>query len=409
MRQLRVGLAQINTTVGDLEGNVKKSLDYIDQARKQAVDLVIFPELTITGYPPEDLLLRHYFVADNLAALGRLASGCDSITTAVGFVDRNNEGLYNAAAIIHDGKPVDVYYKHELPNHGVFDEKRYFQAGSACQVYILSGTKICINVCEDIWHAGDRIQAQAQTSAEIVVCLNASPYHIGKQREREAMLRGRARDYNVFICYANQVGGQDELVFDGGSMIVSPEGKLISRAALFQEELLVHDLKLPDADPTMDDVVATQISAQPLLVEKPTLDPPLVTPTPDEISEVYNALVTGTGDYVHKTGFQKVVIALSGGIDSSLTACVAVDALEPGNVVGVAMPSRYSSEGSLENARLLAQALSIEFVVIPIEPAHATFLKMINDSGEEGYADIVEENLQARIRNNLIMALSNRF
>ena len=408
MRQLRVGLAQINTTVGDLEGNVKKSLDYIDQARKQAVDLVIFPELTITGYPPEDLLLRRYFVADNLTALGRLASGCDGITAAVGFVDRNNEGIYNAAAIIHDGKPIDVYYKQELPNHGVFDEKRYFQAGSACQVYIVCGTKICISVCEDIWHTGDPIRDQVQASAEVVVCLNASPYHIGKQREREEMLRGRARDYSVFICYANQVGGQDELVFDGGSMILSPEGKLISRAALFQEELLVHDLKLPDTDPTMDGVIATQISAQPLLVEKPTLDTPLVEPTPDEIAEIYSALVAGTGDYVHKTGFQKAVIALSGGIDSSLTACVAVDALEPENVVGVAMPSRYSSEGSLENARLLAQALSIEFVVIPIEPAHATLLKMIDNPKNEGSENTVEENLQARIRNNLIMALSNR-
>ena len=246
MRKLRVGLAQINTTVGDLEGNVAKVLDYVERARELGVDIVSFPELTVTGYPPEDLLLRPSFVRDNREALEAVVNGCGGITAVVGFVDLDG-GIYNAAAVIHDGRLADVYHKQKLPNYGVFDEVRYFRPGDSYPVYTVAGVSVGVNVCEDIWYPGDPTQAQARAGAQVIININGSPYHAGKRDLRQEMLATRARDYGVFLCYANQVGGQDELVFDGGSMVLGPDGGLVAQAAMFEEELLVCDLSIGEA------------------------------------------------------------------------------------------------------------------------------------------------------------------
>ena len=422
MRTLRVGLAQINTTVGDLEGNVQKILDYVWRARDLGVDVVSFPELTVTGYPPEDLLLRPRFIQDNRQALNAVIEGCAGISAVVGFVDLNND-IYNAAAVIHNGRLVGVYHKQFLPNYGVFDENRYFRAGHEPQVYTIAGVGVGVNICEDIWYPGDPTRAQAQGGAQVIININGSPYHAGKRRFREHMLATRASDYGVFVCYTNQVGGQDELVFDGASMVFNARGELLAQAAVFQEELLLCDLNIEEVlqlrlrDPRRRqegasdcEVSRIHVSEAPLLVSKSPIQGQDAPPSAlDPREEIYAALVTGTRDYVFKTGFQKVLIGLSGGIDSSLTACIAVDALGAENVVGVAMPSRYSSEGSIQDANELALNLGIELFIIPIEPAHAAYLDMLAKPFQASAPGVAEENIQSRIRATAIMALSNKF
>jgi NAD+ synthase (glutamine-hydrolysing) len=422
MRTLRLGLAQINTTIGDLEGNAAKVLEYVERARAQGVDLVSFPELTITGYPPEDLLLRPQFIEDNVATLKRVVEGCRGITAVVGFVD-SNEDIYNAAAVIHDGRLVDVYHKHFLPNYGVFDENRYFQTGDRFPVYVIAGVGVGVSVCEDIWYPGDPTRAQAQAGAQVIININGSPYHMGKRLFREQMLATRASDYAVFVCYTNQVGGQDELVFDGASMVLSPWGELLTRAAAFQEELLVYDLSLEEVfqarlhdprrrkeRPATDTANASliRISDESLVKERPRIERRCA-PALEDAAEVYQALVLGTGDYVRKNGFRKVVIGLSGGIDSSLTAVVAVDALGAENVMGVAMPSRFSSEGSLADARELAENLGIGLLTIPIEEPFSAFLNVLAEPFAGTEFGVSEENIQSRIRGTIMMALSNKF
>ncbi len=409
MRTLRVGLAQINTTVGDFEGNVAKVLEYVGRARDLGVDIVSFPELTVTGYPPEDLLLRRSFVKDNQEALAAVVKGCGGITAVVGFVD-NDGGIYNSAAVVHDGRLADVYHKQRLPNYGVFDEMRYFRPGESLPVYTVAGVDVGVNVCEDIWYPGDPACAQSLAGAQVVVNINGSPFYAGKRSFRQEMLATRARDYDLFVCYTNQVGGQDELVFDGGSMVLSPGGGLVAQAAMFEEELLVCDLELdePRRREKQAAVRRVTLSDSPFVSEKPALEPRLA-PGLEGEAEVYAALVTGTRDYVRKTGFQKVVIALSGGIDSSLVAAVAVDAIGKENVVGVSMPSRYSSEGSIRDAQELAERLGMELMIIPIEPAHAAYLEMLERAFAGTESGVAEENVQTRIRGNVVMALSNKF
>jgi len=410
MRKLRVGLAQINTTVGDLEGNVAKVLQYVERARELGVDIVSFPELTVTGYPPEDLLLRRSFLKDNREALGAVVKGCGGITAVVGFVEVDGDDIYNAAAVIHDGRLADVYRKQRLPNYGVFDELRYFRPGAGCPAYTIAGVRLGLNVCEDIWYPGDPTQAQAKAGAQVIVNINGSPYHTGKGEFRRQMLARRAVDYGVFVCYTNQVGGQDELVFDGGSMVLSPEGELVAQAAVFEEELLVCDLECDGAQRAAQSALVRQValSEGPFVADKPALESRLAPPLEGE-AEVYAALVSGTRDYVRKTGFGKVVVALSGGIDSSLVAAVAVDAIGQENVVGVSLPSRYSSEGSMKDAQELAERLGIELMVIPIEPAHAAYLEMLERTFAGTEPGVAEENIQSRIRGNIVMALSNKF
>ncbi|MEE8385232.1 MAG: NAD+ synthase, partial [Dehalococcoidia bacterium] len=416
MRTLRVGMAQINTTVGDLEGNVAKVIEYVERARGLGVDIVSFPELTVTGYPPEDLLLRPSFVRENLQALEAVVKGCGGITAVVGFVDLcggrqgGDDDIHNSAAVIHDGRLADVYHKQRLPNYGVFDEMRYFRPGEGYPVYTVAGVGVGVNVCEDIWYPGEPTRAQALAGAQVIVNINGSPYHAGKRGARQQMLATRAGDYGVFLCYTNQVGGQDELVFDGGSMVLGPGGELVAQAAMFEEELLVCDVNLEEAKEGERGRQVRQVALSdgPFVVAKPAVERRVAAPLEAE-AEVYAALVTGTRDYVRKTGFEKVVIALSGGIDSSLVAAIAVDAIGKENVAGVSMPSRYSSEGSIKDAQELAKRLEIELTIIPIEAAHSAYLEMLEGAFAGTEPGVAEENVQSRIRGNIVMALSNKF
>jgi NAD+ synthase (glutamine-hydrolysing) len=421
VRTLRLGLAQINTTVGDLDGNAAKVLDYVGRARELGVDVLSFPEMTITGYPPEDLLLRPQFIRHNLAVLERVVKGCQGITAVVGFVDRDRD-IHNAAAIIHDGRLVDVYHKQFLPNYGVFDENRYFQAGTRCAVYVIAGIGVGVSICEDIWYPEDPTRAQAHAGAQVIININGSPYHMGKRRFREHMLATRASDYAVFISYTNQVGGQDELVFDGASMVVSPSGEVLAQAAAFEEELLICDLDVEETfqaslhEPRRRkerpaagaSAARVHVSDEPLANKKPPVERRHASSLGDD-AEVYSALVLGTRDYLLKNGFQKAVIGLSGGVDSSLVAAIAVDALGGENVVGVAMPSRFSSEGSISDARELADSLGIQLMTIPIEEPFTAFLGLLSEPFAGSEFGVTEENIQSRIRGLISMALSNKF
>src|SRR6266542_891808 len=298
-KTLRVGIAQINTTVGDLEGNVREALEYVERARELGVDIVSFPELTVTGYPPEDLLLRAAFVKDNVEALESMVERCRGITAVVGFADLVGSAVFNAAAVIHDGRLAHVYHKERLPNYGVFDEVRYFQEGAELPVYTIAGVEVGVNICEDIWYPGDPTETQAKAGARVIVNINGSPYHAGKRRFREEMLADRARAYGVYVCYTNQVGGQDELVFDGGSMVLAPSGELMARAAMFEEELLVCDLEVAERGARREGlgkrVPRFSLSDAPLLPKKRPV-PSTIAPEPEGEAEVYGALVLGTRD-----------------------------------------------------------------------------------------------------------------
>ncbi len=425
MKQLRIGLAQINPTVGDLEGNVEKLKNYLLEAEQQGVDLLCFPELAITGYPPEDLLLKPAFIRDNLLALGEFAKftkGKD-ITVVVGFVDQK-EDLYNAAAVIYQGEIKGIHHKVYLPNYGVFDEERYFKAGERCQIFLIKGIKVGVTICEDLWYPVGPAIVQILGGAELIVNISASPYYSGKRDFMERMLSVRASDGVTPIAYVNMVGGQDELVFDGYSAVFDQEGELLARARAFEEELLVVDLLMEEVsstrlhDPRLRKERFRRLASwgnPPLVVVSDTFGflrpmlPPVCHEPPPLVEEVYMALVTGTRDYVRKNGFQRVLIGLSGGIDSSLVATIAVDALGKENVVGVLMPSRYTSQRSIADAEALARNLGIEYRVISIEPAFKAYLDMLAPHFEGTEPGVAEENIQARIRGNILMALSNKF
>jgi len=424
MRTFRLAMAQINPTVGDLDGNAAKIIAYIDQARALNADLVAFPELAIPGYPPEDLLFKPQFIADNRRALERIIAASQRIAAVVGFVDADSD-IYNAAAVLSDGKLAGVYRKMYLPNYGVFDEDRYFKAGRQCPVYVINGVGVGVNICEDIWYALGPTAVQRDAGAEVIVNINGSPFHAGKRAFRQRMLATRANDNGLFVSYTNMVGGQDELVFDGGSMLFNHQGEMIASGRSFQEELIVADLsvdavfnaRLHDPRPRKEDPdilrsigealrihVSDYVERSPRLPLEPSKSPPL-----EAEAEVYAALVLGARDYVRKSGFRKVVLGLSGGIDSSVTCCIAVDALGAENVVGVSMPSRYSSEGSVTDAKLLADKLGVELTTIPIEPAHHAYMDMLTPHFKGEAPGVAEENIQARIRGNVLMALSNKF
>jgi NAD+ synthase (glutamine-hydrolysing) len=423
MHSLRVGLAQINCTVGDLEGNTKKVIQYLDKAKKMGVELICFPELSITGYPPEDLLLKPQFIEDNLKALKRIISKTEGLTAVVGFVDRNGEAC-NAAAIIHSKKLAGVYHKIDLPNYGVFDEYRYFQPGEKASVYQLGDLLFGVNICEDIWYPEGPVKAQALIGeALLIVNINASPYHMGKWKEREKMLSTRANDNRVFILYNNLVGGQDELVFDGMGMIFNPQGETMLRGNQFEEELITADVDLDEVfqarlhDPkwrnekekfkseTIDKLIIGKKIPQRKKPKLKRINPEPLSP----IAEVYNALVLGTKDYLGKNGFSKAVLGLSGGIDSALVSVIAKDALGKENVISVFMPSEYTSRRSYKDARKLAQNLGIRFIDLPISKILKTYLSTLYLEFKGKKPDVTEENLQARIRGNLLMALSNKF
>ncbi len=423
MRTLRVALAQIDTTVGDLPGNTVKIIEWIGRARDLQADVVAFPELAVTGYPPEDLLLRRSFVADNLRALDEIVAATKGITAVVGFVDMNDD-IYNAAAIIHDGRLAHRYHKQFLPNYGVFDEERYFQRGTSSPVFVIAGIDVGVNVCEDIWYTDGPTREQGHAGAEVIININASPYHRGKGAFREALVATRATDNGLVVAYVNAVGGQDELVFDGHSVVVDERGEVIARGAQFREDLVVCDVdiegvmqtRLHDPRHRKERLAAHAagrnakivVSTAPLPPEKSALAPTLAQPL-DGVGEVWEALSLGLGDYIRKTGFATVLIGLSGGVDSSLVATLAVDALGPSHVVGVSMPSRFSSQGSIDDARALADRLGIRLLTIPIEGAFAASLDMLTEAFADTEFGVAEENLQARIRGNVLMSLSNKF
>jgi NAD+ synthase (glutamine-hydrolysing) len=417
--RLRVALCQINTTVGDLEGNVERVVAVLADAEAQGCDLAVFPELAITGYPPEDLLLKPGFIADNRAALDRVAAASGNCAAVLGFVDAERD-LYNAAAVCAYGEVRAIYHKRLLPNYAVFDEQRYFAAGSGTSPLVaVGGVRVGVSICEDAFSPTGPIAAQAAGGAELVVNINASPYYANRLAERERMLATRASDASCALVYVNQVGGQDELIFDGASMVFDTDGELLVRAAQFEEQTVVCDVEVmpvfrkrlldPRGRASDQPLPVVEISSAPRVTDPAdTRRPPVVAALPP-VREVYEALVLGTRDYVGKNGFSDVAIALSGGIDSSLVALVATDALGPEHVHGVLMPSRYSSDHSLTDAEKLCAELGIESRVIPIEPAHAAFLDMLAPSFAGLKPDITEENIQSRIRGMLLMALSNKF
>jgi NAD+ synthase (glutamine-hydrolysing) len=417
---LRVALAQINTTVGDIEGNAAKIRESIARARDEGAMLVLFPELTLTGYPPEDLLLKTHFLDAAGEALGELASEVEGIVAIIGFPERADD-VYNSAAVLADGRVAAVYRKVFLPNYSVFDEQRYFQSGPGGALIELNGVPIGLTICEDIWEPGPPATDEALAGAQVIVNLSASPYHAGKGLEREAMLVQRARDNNAAVLFCNLVGGQDELVFDGHSVAIDQDGDIVARAPQFEEALVMCSI-----DPGAIFAKRLQDARQRAAVRRggPAQCPTLgrfevpaaggevggeITPVLSPEEELYKALVTGVRDYVNKNGFERVVVALSGGIDSALVALVAVDALGPDRVTFVSMPSPYSSEGTRGDARAIAENLGARFLELPIEPSMQAFDEILSGTFNGAEPDITEENLQARIRGNIVMALSNKF
>jgi NAD+ synthase (glutamine-hydrolysing) len=397
MKSIRIALAQINLTVGDIKGNADKIIDYIQKAKMSDADIVVFPELATTGYPPEDLLLKPQFVKDNLNALEIIKEATEDIVAVVGFVDLDDD-IYNAAAIIYDGEIVDRYHKVFLPNYGVFDELRYFQAGERYPVYEIAGVNVGVNICEDIWYPD-------------------GPYHY-----REKMLAMRAIDNEIVIAYLNLVGGQDELVFDGHSMIIDQNGELIFRGKQFEEDLIVYDIGIEGVfmkrlhDPrrrqealSLADIPVSIVPVHSTTKEKGEVVHPVVTGPREMHDEVYSALTTGICDYVDKNRFKSVVIGLSGGIDSSLVACLAVDALGKDRVNLVFMPSQFTSVESKEDSQKLSHNLGCELVTIPINDIFEKYLDDLSGVFGDRERDVTEENLQARIRGNILMALSNKF
>lgn len=416
MPRLRVAAAQIDTVVGDLDGNVSRIVEAYEAAEEQGADLVVFPELTITGYPPEDLLLRPAFVAAAAEALEKVAARTGRAAAVVGFPEAGRD-LWNAAAVLAHGKVQGVYRKRLLPNYSVFDEQRYFVPGTDDgPLFVVGGVKVGVSICEDSWSPTGPVVAQAAGGAELVVNLNASPYYAGRLRERETMLARRAADASVPIVYANLVGGQDELVFDGASLVFDEHGRLIARAKQFATDLLVADLEVRAAfrkrllDPRGRAGAAALAEVE--VTEAHLAEPgaePRVEPVLAPVHEVYEALVLGTRDYVRKNGFTDVVLGLSGGIDSALVAAIAADAIGSEHVTGVLMPSRYSSPGSVTDAEALAANLGIRTLTVPIEPAHAAFEEMLAPVFAGAEPNVAEENVQSRIRGNVLMSLSNKF
>lgn len=396
MAKLRVALCQINSVVGDIDANTKRILAALAAAEEAGCHAAVFPELAVTGYPPEDLVLKRRFVHDSRSAMEEIATRSGSCTAVVGFVD-DADGCQNAAGVAANGRLAGVYHKRELPNYGVFDERRYFQPGTGEPVlHDVAGVAVGVSICEDAWVSGGPMGQMAAAGAEVLFNLNASPYHVGKLDQRLSVLRHRVAETGCAIAYANLVGGQDELVFDGTSLVLGPDGRIVAQAPPFREHLLIAELEVGDR---------SELSFPPAIPQEINqVDPGL-----GELDEQYEALVLATRDYVHKNGFTDVGVGVSGGIDSSLVAVIATDALGADHVHGVLMPSRYSSDHSVADAEALCRNLGIDHRIIPVEPGHQAFLDMLAPSFDGLDPDLAEENVQSRIRGTLLMALSNKF
>ena len=432
-------MVQFNPTVGDLSGNVRAIAKWIKEAKQARADVIVLPEMAVTGYPPEDLVLRPSFLKDTKRALDDVVKHCRGMTAVVGFIQdaginkhprsasfsasRKSRALFNAAAIVHDRQVIATYAKMVLPNYGVFDERRYFRPGTRPLVFVLNGIRYGVNICEDIWDSdGPACDESRRGKAHIILNINASPYHMGKDRVRESLLVQRARENGVIVSYTNMVGGQDEIVFDGQSILVNAAGDVIARGKAFEEDLLITDINIDEKG-----MQSPRVTKQGVQGEKPDrpvqqvvlsreyvpkrrrlLSPKLATPL-ETLEEVYRALVLGVHDYVKKNQFKKVLVGISGGIDSALTVVVAVDALGPDHVTGVFMPSVFTSKESRQDSRQLMQGLHVPLLEIPITKLWKQYLHVLDPVFEKRSHDTTEENLQARIRGNLLMALSNKF
>jgi len=414
MTTLRIALAQINTTVGDFEGNVAKILDGIEGAKTCGADLVTFPELAICGYPPEDLLFRPRFLEDNRRAVEAVARQSRGIVVVVGFAETAECKTYNAAAVINDERLAGTYRKVELPNYGVFDEKRYFSPGSEHLIIEAGTTRLAVTVCEDIWvEDGQAERWIVDDQVHVTLNVSASPFHAGKLATRRTTIAAFAKRTGTLVCYNNLVGGQDELVFDGGSMIVSPQGNLVANAERFREQLLVADLEIEEHGLETWQARDSKgrwkkrIVFQPKHADKRTVA--AHAPELGRLEEIYCALLLGTTDYALKNGFKKAVIGLSGGIDSSLTATIATEALGTENVIGVTMPSRYTSKGTLSDAETVASNLQIHLITVPIEKIFGVYQQVLSEPLGHGEPGVETENLQARLRGTILMTLSNKF
>ena len=405
---IRIALAQLATVVGDIDGNVKRITAAMERAAAAGAQVVALPELAITGYPAEDLLLKGSFVDANLSARDRIAASSGDVLTVAGFVDRDGGKLHNAAAICQNGEIVAIYHKQLLPNYGVFDEDRYFESGAGHVLIETAEGVIGVCVCEDAWFDPGPVITQGDAGAQVVVNINASPFHKNKLEERMEMLGERAQRANASIAYVNAVGAQDELVFDGGSLVIGPDGAPVARWPQFHECLAVVDVPLGEARSSHSAEI-TRITRRlpPASAEAPPA-PPMTSVLPDE-DEVYRALQMCLKHYADNNGFEKVVIGLSGGIDSTLTAVIAADALGPDAVLGVSMPSEYSTSHSVEDAKELAANLGIEYIEIPIRAPYDAYLDVLESTFGPQEMSLAEENLQARIRGNLLMAISNRY
>ena len=409
---LRLAIAQLNTTVGDLDGNVARALEMVAQAEAADADVILLPEMTITGYPPEDLVLKPGFVADTRAALEKFAAGTSRIAAVVGFADGADGDVWNAVAVCAGGRIHGTYHKRHLPNYDVFDEVRHFRSGDEpLQLFEIAGVPVGITICEDSWIPDGPVTQLARGGARIVVNVNGSPFRTRKQELRERVMGHRVEESGVPVVYANLVGGQDELVFDGGSFVVSPSGEgpvVTARCERFTESLDIFDVEVPPSLASREQYPVIPVT--PAVTHSRTLlAPPMAEPL-GELAEIWETLVVGTRDYVRKSGFATACIGLSGGVDSSIVAAIAVDALGAENVVGVLMPSRYSSDHSVSDAEHLAANLGIETFTVPIEPAHAAFTGMLapnlaDQRIETG--DLADQNLQSRIRGVILMAMAN--
>ena len=420
MRRVRVGLAQVNPTVGAIEANARLVIEWMGRARGAGCDLVAFPELTLTGYPPEDLLFKPAFIEANLRALADVTKQSKGLTAVLGYVDKRDD-IFNATAVLHDGAHAGTYHKQYLPNYGVFDENRYFQSGTESPIFAVGDVTVAANICEDIWYPTGPTTRQALAGAELIVTINASPYHAGKAQFREKMLATRASDDVVCLAFVNTVGGQDELIFDGHSFVFNEKGECLARGKAFEEDLVITDVdldqvfraRLHDSRRRKEKLQADQSTRRISLPALPAKDKPKLpvheVEALEPLEEIYRALVLGTRDYVTKNGFKHVVIGLSGGIDSSIVAAVAVEALGAANVSGVTMPSPYSSSGTRSDAVKLAKNLGIDLLRVPITGVLKAYKRVLAAAFKGLKEDVTEENLQARIRGNYLMALSNKF
>ena len=422
-RVIRVALCQANLPVGDIDGNVERVRALLAEARRHGADLVIFPELSLTGYPPEDLLLKPSFVSHATAAARALATSVTDVVAVVGVPDGTTP-LHNGAAVLAGGRIVATYHKHELPNYAVFDEPRYFAPGDRALVLDIGGRRVGVTICEDIWVAGGTAQwAAVDGGAELIVNLSASPYHMQKGRERERLFASRCRNDRCFLAFCNAVGGQDELLFDGHSLVIDPDGTVIARGKQFEEDLLVVELDLAAAGDrrSRDSRWASSTGAADAPVRvvtvqappEPAAPTPLKSPPPGDVlppeAEVYRALTLGTADYVQKNGFRGAVLGLSGGIDSALALAIAADAIGPDAITAVSMPSRYTADMNRDDGAELARRLGVKLLEIPIEDLASTYAAALREPFAGSAPNVAEENLQARIRGNLLMALSNKF